>query len=103
LRFQAPIPEWHDQLGFDQWLFQSAYNTCVRLTVPSALVDTTFLYCQKIPVKKLRVDSYSWFKHALDRFDSIHNVFALCPIPVSGISITKEFAYVPETNGFGRR
>jgi hypothetical protein len=37
-----PIPEWQDQTGFDQWIFQSAYSTCVRLTVPFALVDTTF-------------------------------------------------------------
>jgi gliding motility-associated-like protein len=72
--FSSPIPEWREQLGFDQWIFQSAYNTCVRLIVPSAKVDTTF-YLTKNTVAKLRVDSLAGLS-LLNRFDSIHDVYA---------------------------
>jgi hypothetical protein len=87
--FSSPIPEWKERLGFDQWIFQSAYNTCVHLTVTSAMVDTIF-YLPKNTVAKIRVDSLAGLS-MLDRFDSIHNVFAFIESQYP-VSITKSFS-----------
>jgi gliding motility-associated-like protein len=96
--FSSTIPEWKDQTGFDQWVFQSSYSTCVRLTIPFALIDTTF-YITKNTSIKLRVDSIAGIS-GLDRFDSIHNVFGFVQskFPISLIKNS-----TPETNGFGGR
>jgi hypothetical protein len=54
--FSSPIPEGFG-VGFDKWIFQSSYSTCVQLVIPSAQIDTT-LFLTRNQVRSIRVDSF---------------------------------------------
>jgi hypothetical protein len=71
--FSSPIPEGFG-VGFDKWIFQSSYSTCVQLVIPSAQIDTT-LFLTRNQVRSIRVDSLAGINSTI-RFDSIYNIFA---------------------------